>query len=180
NQRIAVPLLVLPGNQLDAVGGTDLGAQAAGHALGPSLLVGEHAVRAAPPPRERPLLGAALLRVLHGHLGPEQVAQRERHPLEGRPDVRGLLGGALHHLYADRHQASPPCGRAAVPETMRPRSRTQNSGTARAMFRANSARANRASYAQPSAAWRYQIAAASTVRYNRANGSITFHPSAMS
>src|SRR2546427_11021239 len=48
DQRVAVALLVLARHQLDAVGGTDLRAQAARYALGAPLLVGEHAVRAAP------------------------------------------------------------------------------------------------------------------------------------
>src|SRR3989442_6448829 len=46
-------------------------------------LVGEHAVRAAPARCERPVLAALFLRILHGDLRPPQVAQRERHALEG-------------------------------------------------------------------------------------------------
>src|SRR5262247_1822517 len=81
DQRIAVALLVLPRYQLDAVGGADLRAQPAGDALGAPLLVGEHAVRAAPARRERPVLAALLLRILHRHLGTEDVRERQQHPL---------------------------------------------------------------------------------------------------
>src|SRR5205823_7120075 len=77
DQRIAVALLVFARHELDAVRRADLGAQAARDALGPSLRIGEHAVRAAPARRERPVLAALFLRILHGHLGPPQVAQRE-------------------------------------------------------------------------------------------------------
>src|SRR5258705_12140775 len=48
DQRIPVAFLVFPGHELDAVRRADLGTQAARDALGPSLLVGEHAVRASP------------------------------------------------------------------------------------------------------------------------------------
>src|SRR2546425_13371230 len=81
-------LLVLAGDQLDAVGRADLGAQAACHALGPPLLVREHAVRAAPTAGDRPAGGAALLGGLHRYLGPEQALQRERHALERGPEAR--------------------------------------------------------------------------------------------
>src|SRR3989442_1270836 len=48
DQGVAVALLVLARHQLDAVGGADLRAQAARYALRAPLLVGQHAVRAAP------------------------------------------------------------------------------------------------------------------------------------
>src|SRR5688572_12763007 len=57
NQRIAMALFVLARDELDAVGGADLRAQAARHALGAPLLVGEHAVGPAPTRRERPVFG---------------------------------------------------------------------------------------------------------------------------
>src|SRR5216110_500247 len=44
DQRIAVALFILARHELDAVGGTDLGAEPARDAFGPALLVGEHAV----------------------------------------------------------------------------------------------------------------------------------------
>src|ERR1043166_5180902 len=88
NQRIAVALLVLAGNELDAVRGTDLRAQSARHTLRSALLVGEHPVRAAPARGERPVLRRFLLRVLHGDLGPQQMAERQRHAFERRAQVR--------------------------------------------------------------------------------------------
>src|SRR5881392_1857325 len=106
DERVAVARLVLPGHELDAVGRADLGAETACDALGASLLVGEHAVGAAPPRGERPVLTALLLGILHRHLGPEQVLEGEGHPLERRPQVRHLRAGPFHHLHADRHQAS--------------------------------------------------------------------------
>src|SRR5205814_8285884 len=175
NQRVAVALFVLAGDQLDAVRRADLRTQAARHALGAALLVGEHAVRAAPPRGERPVLAALLLGILHRHLGPEQVPERQGHPLERRPHVGHLRAWPFHHLHADRHQAS-----ATEPATMRPRSSTKNNGTASVRFSANSARANRVSYIQPSPSCSSQIAVAIIVTYTSASGSITFHPSAMS
>src|SRR2546425_10729075 len=62
DQGVAVALLVLARHQLDAVGGADLRAQAARYALRAPLLVGEHAVRAAPAGRDRPVLGGLLFR----------------------------------------------------------------------------------------------------------------------
>jgi hypothetical protein len=53
DQRIAVAGLVFSRDELDAVGGADLRAESAGHALGPALLVREHAMGAAPPRRNR-------------------------------------------------------------------------------------------------------------------------------
>src|SRR5204862_6218221 len=58
DQRVAVTLLVFSGHELDAVRRANLGAQAARDAFGTPLLVREHAVRASPPRRERPVLAA--------------------------------------------------------------------------------------------------------------------------
>src|SRR5438876_3112154 len=160
DQRVAVPLLVLPGHELDAVGGADLRAEPAGDALGAPLLVGEHPVRAAPAPRDGPVVGGLFLRVLHRHLGPEQVLQREGHALERGPHVGGLGPRSLQHLHVDRHQASP---RASDPEMRCPRSSAKNNGMARSTFRPNSASAKRVSYVQPSLACSSQMAAAITV-----------------
>src|SRR3989454_966110 len=124
--RSAVALLVLAGHELDAVGGTDLRAQPAGHALGASLLVGEHAVRAPPAGGERPVPGALLLGVLHRDLGPKQVLQRQHHALERGPHVRHLRPRPPHHLDADRHQACPPSG-ATEPATIDRKSTRLNS-----------------------------------------------------
>src|SRR2546428_66878 len=144
DQRIAVALLVVAGQGLDAVGGTDLRAQPAGHALGASLLVGEHAVRAPPARGERPVPGALLLGVLHRDPGPKQVLQRQHHALERGPHVRHLRPRPPHHLDTDRHQACPPSA-ATEPATMCPRSSTKNSGIASSALRANSVSANRVS-----------------------------------
>src|SRR2546425_1393757 len=138
NQRIPVALLILAGDQLDAVGGADLRAQAARHALGPALLVGKHAVRAAPATGNRPVRRAPLLGVLHRHLRPEQVLQREHHALERRPEVGGLLRGPLQDLHPDGHQAAL---RATEPETTRPRSRPHTAATSNTRFTAPSVRA---------------------------------------
>src|SRR6266581_3266833 len=161
DQRVAVPVLVLPRDQLDAVGRADLRAQAAGHALGAALLVGEHAVRAAPALRDRPVGRAALLGILHRHLGPEQVPEREPHALERGPQVGRLGRGPLHDLHTDGHQAR---SRTTEPATMRPRSSTKKTNTPRIRLRPNSAPAKRASYAQPSCACRNHTAVAMSVR----------------
>src|SRR2546425_3343681 len=122
----------------------DLGAQAAGDALGTPLLVGKHAVRAPPARRQRPVLAALFLRILHRHLGAPQVAQRERHALERGAQIRDLRTRPLHHLHPDRHQARPPCS-TTEPAMMWPRSSTKNRGTASTRFNANNASANRLS-----------------------------------
>src|ERR1044071_5026341 len=62
-QRIAIAILVLARNELDAVRGTHRGAQTARDAFGLAVFGGEHAMRAAPPWRERRLL----LRILDRH-----------------------------------------------------------------------------------------------------------------
>src|SRR2546422_4366159 len=85
-------------------------------ALPISLLVGEHAVCAPPARRERPVLAALFLRVLHGHLGPPQVAQGQRHALERGAQVGDLRPRPFHHLHADRHQAPPPPAPSAATE----------------------------------------------------------------
>ena len=162
DQRITVALLVFARHELDAVRRADLGAQAARDALGPSLLVGEHAVRAAPARCERPVLAALFLRILHGHLGPPEVAQRERHALECGAHIGDLRPRPLHHLHPDRHQARPPSS-TTEPAMMWPRSSTKNSGTASNRFSPNSARAKRVSYVQPSWSCSNQIAVAMTV-----------------
>src|SRR5581483_4734595 len=173
DQRAAVALLVLSRHPLDAVRRADLGAPPAGDALGPPLLVGEHAVRAAPPRRDRPVRGAFLLGVLHRHLGPKQMPQRERHPLEGGAHVGGPTAGPPHHLHPDRHQAPPPAS-ATAPATSRPRSSTNTSGTPSSTLTPHSVSAKRVSYDQPSRSCSTQIAVASTVREVSASGSITF------
>src|SRR5687767_11582324 len=133
NQGIAVSLLVFAGDELDAVGGTDLGAQAARDAFRAALLVGEHPVRAAPARGERPVLGRLLLGILHRHLLAEDVAERQRHTLERRAQIRRLLGGPFEDLHADRHQAASSCT-APPPETMRPRSSHHTSTTSSTTF----------------------------------------------
>src|SRR2546426_10049702 len=138
DQRVAVALLVLARHQLDAVGGTDLRAQAARYALGAPLLVGQHAVRAAPAGRDRPVLGGLLLGVLHRDLRPEQVPEGERHALEGSAHVRRGGPRPFHQLHPDRHQASPS-PRATEPEIIRPRSSHQNSNPASTAVSPNSA-----------------------------------------
>src|SRR5256885_813901 len=142
DQRIAVAVFVLSRHELDAVRRADLGTQAAGDTLGAPLLVGEHAVRPAPARGEGPVLAALLLRVLHRHLRSPQVAERERHALERRAQVGGLIAGALHHLDADRHQAGSS---ATAPAIRWPRSSPKNSGTASSTFRANSTSPKRVS-----------------------------------
>src|SRR5690349_4843109 len=161
DQRVAVAVLVLPRHELDAVGGTDLRAQAAGDALGAALLVGQHAVCAAPALRDRPVGRAALLGILHRHLGPEDVPEGEPHALECGPHVRRLGLRPLHDLHTDGHQAR---SRTTVPATMRPRSSTKKTNTPRITLRPNSAPAKRASYAQPSCACRNHTAVAMSVR----------------
>src|SRR5881394_4442793 len=56
DQRIAVSRFVLARYELDAIRRANLRAQSAGDALGAALLVGEHAMRAPPARRERPVL----------------------------------------------------------------------------------------------------------------------------
>src|SRR6266513_62738 len=127
DQRIAVAVLVLSRHELDAVRRADLGTQAAGDALGASLLVGEHAVRPAPARGESPVLAALLLRVLHRHLRSPQVAEGERHAFERGAQVGDLAARALHHFDADRHQARSS---ATEPATRWPRSSPKSSGIA--------------------------------------------------
>src|SRR3989449_904279 len=138
DQGVAVALLVLARHQLDAVGGADLRAQAARYALRAPLLVGEHAVRAAPAGRDRPVLGGLLFRVLHRDLRLEQVPEGERHALEGRAHVGRGRARPLHHLHPDCHQTSPSA-RATEPEMMRPRSSHQNNSPASTALSPNSA-----------------------------------------
>ena len=108
DQRIPVALGILTGNQFDAVGRADLGAEPAGHALGPALLVGHHAVGTPPPGGngvDAPGIGGALfLGILHRHLGLEHVLEGEGHPLERRADVAHLALGTLEDLHFDCHQ----------------------------------------------------------------------------
>src|SRR5919198_1881393 len=117
NERIAVPVFVLARDQLDTVGRADLRAEAAGDAFGATLLVGQHAVRAAPARGERPVFGGLFLGVLHRDLGTQQMAECQRHALQRGAQVGRLLRGPLHDLHADRHYAAS-CG--TEPETMRP------------------------------------------------------------
>ena len=77
DQRIAVALFILARHELDAVRGTDLRAESARDAFRPALLVGEHAMGAAPAGGERPVLGRFLLGILHRDLGAS-----EQHVLE--------------------------------------------------------------------------------------------------
>src|SRR4029077_1977172 len=91
DERIAVPLLVLAGDELDAISRADLGAETAGDALRAPLLVGEHPVGAPPARRQAPRphpvrpVGALLLRVLHRDPLLEHVLESERHPFERGP-----------------------------------------------------------------------------------------------
>src|SRR5262245_49466791 len=145
NQRIAMALLVFSRHELDAVRGTDLRAQPAGDALRSALLVGQHAMRAAPARRKRPVLGGLLLGILHRDLGSQQMAERQRHPLERRAQIRGLPGRPLHDFHADRHYAAS-CG--IEPETIRPRSSHQTSAMSITRFRPPKAQAMPGPYPQ--------------------------------
>src|SRR6185437_3888960 len=161
DQRIPVSLLVLTGHQLDAVRRTDLGAETARYTLRATLLVGEHAVRPAPPAGHRPVVAALLFRILHRDLGPEDVRRGEHHALGGRPQIGRARRRTLEDLYTDRHQAA---FRSAVPETTRPRSRTQTRSTKTTRFTAPSDHAILGPHAQPSCMRKYQMAAARRVR----------------
>src|SRR5947199_291836 len=114
-----------------------------------SLLVGEHAVGAAPARRERPVLAALFLGVLHRHLRPPQMAEGERHALERGAEVGRLGAGPLHDLHADGHVSS-------APEPLRPppdgpdRARTAAAG--RAARSARTARARTAYHSSNPAA----------------------------
>src|SRR5690606_15707638 len=196
DQRVPVPVLVFPRHQLDAVGGTDLGAEAAGHALGAPLLVGEHPVRAAPPGRERPgaahVTGALLFRILHRHLRLEHVLEGEREPLERGAYVAHLPLGALQDLDADGHQpvtgargrparveSAAACAatlrrRASEPETMSPLSRTRKSRNARMTLSPKSQRACIRRSVTPSGPSRTHTAVAVSMMYASATGSMTF------
>src|SRR4029077_6867474 len=104
--------------------------------------------RAPPPRRERPVLAALFLRVLHGDFGPTQVAERQRHALERGAQIGDLGPRAFHDLPADPHQVPPPPpapSGATEPAMMWPRSSTKNSGTASTRFSPHSASANRVS-----------------------------------
>src|SRR6185437_3155832 len=105
HERIAIAILVLAGHELDAVGRADRRTESAGDALGLAVLGCEHAVRPPPTRRERPFLLGILNRDL---VRIEQMLERERHALEGRPHVARLCDRALEHFYADRHQSAPP------------------------------------------------------------------------
>src|SRR6185503_736878 len=163
NQRVAMALFVLAGDELDAVGGTDLRAQPARHALRASLLVGEHPVGAAPARGQRPVLGRLLLRILHRHLGAQQMAERERHALERGAQVRRLLRRPFHDLHADRHYAAVLSSRGIEPDTMRPRSTHHTSATSISTFKPPSAHAIAGPNSQPSCIRMNQIATARTV-----------------
>src|SRR5687768_156105 len=106
DQRVAVALLVLTRDELDAVRGTYGGTQPARDALRLARFGGEHAMRAAPPLRDRFLL----LRVLRGHLvGVDKMLEGLDHPLQRRPYVTDLFDRSIEHFHVDRHQ-SPDWG----------------------------------------------------------------------
>src|SRR5438105_2105060 len=160
DQRIAVALFVFARYQLDAVRRTDLGTQAARHALRPALLVREHAMRAAPARGQRPIFRRLLLGILHRDFGPQQMAERQRHAFERGTQVRRLLRRAFQDFYADRHQVVS-CG--MEPETRRPRSSHQTSGTSSATLRPNNTSAIPGPKSHPICTRTNQIAIASTV-----------------
>src|SRR5688572_27294350 len=99
-ERIAIALLVLARNQLDAIRRTDRRAESAGDALRLAVLGREHAMRSPPARRERLLL----LRVFDRHLvRVDEVLERARHALDRGADVTGLLDRPLEHLHSNRH-----------------------------------------------------------------------------
>src|SRR5690606_394996 len=138
DQREPVPLLVLPGDELDAVRRADLRTEPAGDALRAAEFVGQHPVRAAPPRRDPPAVVAADLRVLHRHAGLQHVPEGERHPLDGGPDVGHAPVGSWQDLHADRHRQPPLAARGAgrrwTPWTTRPRSSRKNTSQAITRF----------------------------------------------
>src|SRR3989440_12490797 len=134
DQRITVALFVFARHQLDAVRGTDLRAQTARHALRSTLLVGEHAMRAAPARGQRPIFRRLFLGILHRDFRPKQMAERQRHAFERGPQVRRLLRWSFQDFHADWHQV---VSWGIEPETSRPRSSHQTSGTSSATLRPN-------------------------------------------
>src|SRR2546425_5884169 len=89
--------------------------------------------------------------------GAQEMAERQRHALEGGPQVRRLLGRPLQHFHADGHYAAS-CG--TDPETMRPRSSHHTSGIRSTRLRPPRAQAMRGPYSQPSWILVNQLAAA--------------------
>src|SRR6267143_2517063 len=160
DQRITVALFILARHELDAVGGTNLGAEPARHAFRPALLVGEHAMRAAPAGGQRPVLGRLLLGILHRDLGTQQMAEGQRHPFQRRAQVGGLLRRPLHDLHADSHQAASSW---TEPDTMRPRSSQYTSAISSTRFNPPRAQAIPGPYSQPSRIRMNQIATANSV-----------------
>src|SRR5690606_41830206 len=92
DDRVPVPLVVLPGHEPDAVRRTDRRAEAAGHALRAPIRVHLHALRAPPPLGQLPLL----VRVLHRDLSRvDEVPERESHAPQRGTQVRGRASGRL-------------------------------------------------------------------------------------
>src|SRR5438105_9500564 len=157
-QGIAIPLLVLARDELDAVRRTDGRAEAAGDALRLAVFRREHPVRAPPTRRERPFL----FRILHRHLVREQMLQRQRHATQRRADVARLRDRAVDHLHANSHQSRAPAvvkrvrssaacrsfsrfrrsSREYAGLTMRPRSMIRNTTSTNTMFSASTAAPN--------------------------------------
>src|SRR5687768_3785689 len=164
DERIPIPLLVLPRHELDAVGGAHGRTQTAGDALRLPRLGGQHAMRSPPPGRELPLLVGILERDL---VRVDEMLEGERHSLERRANVADLLDRPLEHLHRDRHQ-SPDSGtrgeralrerRRAIPSSRtralaglisRPRSSSTKTRKSTTMFMPNMMRPNRQSRGTP-------------------------------
>src|SRR5687768_6707736 len=191
DEGVAIPFLVFTGNELDAIRRTDLRTEPARHALRLSGFVGEHAVRAAPPPRDR----LFLLRILRRHLVRiHEVLERQRHTLERRANVAHLFRGPGHDLHADRHQSAPgvasgerdrmarrrrSCSASTRPEAglmMRPLSRMRNRMPVSTRFRTPRMRPYNAPGRMPSRS-RIRSAPAMSTMYTSATGSSTRQPS---
>ena len=81
---VAVPHVVLAADETDAVGRTHRRAQTTGNALGASVRMNLHDVRATPPGAQFGLLLGVLLR---HRFRAQHVAERQGHPLERGPQV---------------------------------------------------------------------------------------------
>ncbi len=85
NDGVPVTLVILPAYQADTVGGTDRGAESAGHTLGPPIGVDIHPM--GPPPTRRK--GGPLLRILESDLvGVHKMLEGQGHTLEGGSEIR--------------------------------------------------------------------------------------------
>lgn len=105
---VSVALIVLATDEPDTISRTHRRTEAAGHALGTSIGVYLHTVRAAPARTQLRLLLGVLLR--HG-TGTEHVTQGEPHSFRRSPKVRRLTGlRPMHCLDGYRHVDPPRFG----------------------------------------------------------------------